>query len=97
MRFEITVNGVHKCIVGVPDFGVLSAIMTRVKRNPARANLNKFKNSTREEFLREKVELEVGGLDSSSNDHDGDHFNYLREELKPGDEVLNRGLVISPG
>jgi hypothetical protein len=51
MRFEITVNGVHKCIVGVPDFGVLSAILTRVKRNPARANLNKFKNSTPEEFL----------------------------------------------
>ena len=82
-------------MAGVEGFGVLSAILTRVKRNPTKVNAKKLQNSTLEEFVKEKVELEVGGLDSNRDDIDGEHFHYLRDSLKPGDEILIR--ILPPG
>lgn len=87
MRFEVLLNGKSLCIAGTPDFGVLSAIVTRVKRNPDDEKLV----DAPDRFFKEFVELSVGGLDSSERKS----LHWLRECLKQGDEVTIR--VLKPG
>jgi hypothetical protein len=96
MRFEVSINGEKACTAGIQDFGVLSAIVTRVKRNPNKVNPSKLKNSTLEEFLEELTEIEITGLDSndSAGEH-GKHVHWLRQVLKAGDEIIIR--VLPPG
>jgi len=96
MRFEVFVNGKKTLIAGIDGFGVLTAILTRVKRNPRRVDLSRLENCTFEQFLEEKVDLQVGGLDS--NDQTGEHGQnvvWLKQVLQPGDEVTFR--VLPPG
>jgi hypothetical protein len=96
MRFEITVNGKRYCVAGSGAYGVLSAILSWVKRRPDRYDPAKNKDCTLEEWATEELTFDVGGLDSSDpagsrqirwNPKDGPMV------LKPGDEVLIRVLA----
>ena len=92
MRFEISINGKRHCIAGQNAFGVLSAILSWVKRRPERFPDNG--TMTLEEWTAEELRFDVGGIDNddpagpqqtSWNPQDG-----LR--LKAGDEILIRIL-----
>jgi hypothetical protein len=93
VRFEVLINGKRICTAGVNGYGVLSAVLSRVKRNPTQVTPTALENTTLERFLAELVEFEVGGLDSS--DAAGEHGQYLTWHKRPmqvGDEVTIRIL-----
>lgn len=90
MRFEVLLNGKRLCIAGVPEFGVLSTIVCRVKRNPAQELPEKHANVS-EDFFNEYVELSVGGLNSTERKS----LHWIREFISAGDEVTIR--VLEPG
>ncbi len=92
LRFEVLVNGVVKCVVGVEEFGVLSAIVGWVKRSPDQITpaMRARPGFDEEEFLAEEVSLSVTGLDSPT-DH---HVQWLERSLIPGDVVTIRVLGV---
>ena len=97
MRLEVSINGKKKCVAGIESFGVLTAIITRLKLRPERFDEERHADITKEEFLREKVNIEIGGVDSNEDKGvHGQHFNYLQDELKEGDEVVIRILPSGP-
>jgi hypothetical protein len=85
IRFEVSINGVVKCVVGIEEFGVLSAIVGWVKRSPKNISTGmRAKDGFNEAgFLEEKIGLHVTGLDSPTDKH----FQWLEETLRPGDVV----------
>ncbi|HEX4327747.1 MAG TPA: hypothetical protein VH105_13065 [Burkholderiales bacterium] len=92
IRFEVSVNGAVKCVAGIEEFGVLSAIVGWVKRSPqtltpgmrAKAGFNE------NDFLEEKISLDVSGLDSAADEH----VHWLQEGLAPGDVVTIKVLGV---
>ena len=90
LRYEILVNGERVSVAGVNEYGVLSGIVSWVKRSPANitAELRARKGFDEAEFLKEVCEVTVTGLDSS-NKH---HFEWAQRALEPGDEVTIRIL-----
>jgi hypothetical protein len=46
MRFEVLINGEKVCTAGIQDYGVLSTTITRVKRNPNKAEKSKSPKKT---------------------------------------------------
>ena len=90
LRYELLVNGERVTVAGVREYGVLSGIVSWVKRSPANvtAELRARKGFDEAEFLREVCEVTVTGLDSSSQDH----FQWAQRSLRPGDEVTFRIL-----
>ena len=96
MRFEISINGKRYCVAGQNAFGVLSAILSWVKRRPERFD-PKNGNMTLEQWTAEELRFDVGGIDNedvtgsrqtSWNPRDG----FV---LKPGDEIVIR--ILAPG
>jgi hypothetical protein len=75
IAFTISLNGTEVCTAGVRDVGVLSAIVTWVRRRP--------KNSRRGRATEEQLVFEVGGLDSDANEH----LKWLSQRLRVGDRV----------
>jgi hypothetical protein len=69
-------------------YGVLSAILHRVKRNPKKYSSNAM---SRTEWSKERIELQIGGLDSTADEH----LDWLTKQLRIGDEVSIR--LLSPG
>ena len=55
--FEVHINGVTVCTAGVGDLGVLSAILTWVKRDPARCP----EGTDQDEWCHEKLFFDLGG------------------------------------
>src|SRR4249919_3433307 len=96
MRFEILVNGKRVCLAGIPGYGVLTATLSWVKRNPASVDRTTIKTSSLESFLKELIELEVGGLNTNADagEH-GQRLNWLKQHLREGDEIAFR--VLPPG
>jgi hypothetical protein len=54
IAFEVSLNGKRVCTAGVQDFGVLSAIVSWVRRRPAQSRDGKT--------IEEELTVEVGGL-----------------------------------
>ena len=100
-RFEILINGRKACVAGVSRFGVLSVVLTRVRRNPERFPGRKRVRYTKRTWSREKLDVYVGGLEiNGKNELDDRSLVWLRQLLKPGDRievrVLSKGPVTSP-
>ena len=90
LRIEVLLNGRPVAIAGVESFGVISAVVTWVRRNPASitAKMRSDKEFDEIHFLREICELEVSGLDAAADKH----VSWAREALRPGSEVTIRIL-----
>ena len=90
VRLEVSVNGTVRCVGGVGDFGVLSAIVGWVKRRSDRIHPDVRSAPDFDEagMLKQRIDVQFGGLDSSSDQH----VHWLNEELKPGDVVTIRVL-----
>lgn len=91
VRFQVLVNGKQLCIAGVDRFGVLSACMSWVRRDPERyvawkAEAEPTWSTSPEEWSRENIELSVTSLPQ---------LPWCRHELSIGDEVTIR--VLGPG
>lgn len=96
-RFEVLINGRKACVAGVARFGVLSVILTRVKRSPERFPGTKHVRYTKRTWSLEKLDVHVGGLEINGKDQLNDrHFVWLKQLLKPGDTVTVRVLSAGP-
>jgi hypothetical protein len=76
--FEVRVNGTLACTAGVGDVGVLSVIVTWVKRDRQVCPKDRDEN----EWSREDLGLSVSGLKGIYN-----HVGWLSQDLRSGDEV----------
>jgi len=90
LRFEVLVNGQPIAVTGTNSYGVLSAIVSWVRRSPGAItdDVRSRPNFDEDAFLKETCELELGGMDSTANRHVG----WPGVNLKPGDEVTIRIL-----
>ena len=90
VRLEVSVNSVVRCVGGIGDFGVLSAIVGWVKRRSERIHpeVRSATDFDEAEMLKQRIDVQFGGLDSSTDRH----VQWLNEELKPGDVVTIRVL-----
>ena len=75
IAFQVTVNGSAVCTAGMNDFGVVSAIMTWVRRTPDKSADGKS--------IEEELTFDIGGLDSTA----GEHLKWVKTELRVGDTV----------
>lgn len=92
MRFELIINGEKICVSGIKEFGVLTAILSWVKRNPELYDPEN--HGTFEEWAEEELTLRLGGLESN-NPQIPKHVEWVRAALKAGDEIILR--VLPPG
>lgn len=74
IAFDIYVNEKHRCTASVGDRGVLSAILSWVKR------------SGRLEGEPEELNFDVGGI-ANSTEQSFDSVKWINEELSIGDEI----------
>ena len=75
IAFRVSLNGKELCTAGVRNFGVLSAIVTWVRRKPAHNRNGKT--------MKEKLTADIGGLDSKTNEH----LKWLSRRLRIGDRL----------
>ena len=94
IRFEVSVNGAVRCVAGVGEYGVLSAIVGWLRRAPDKIpeRARQREGFSEQEWLEQKIDLNLGGLDSASDTH----VSWLAETLKPGDVVTIRVLGAGP-
>jgi hypothetical protein len=95
IRFQLEINGESVCIAGIDSFGVLTAIVTWAKRDPARFNPEKHLHSSIEQFGCEEIDIELGGLDSNIQPDARRPLAWHRRTLKAGDVVTIR--ILEPG
>ena len=90
LRFQVVITGRRACVSGMEGYGVLSAVLSRVKRNPtAYPGKNKHR-ITKAQWSKERIEFEVGGLDSIADQH----VHWLRRDLRIGDKIV---IKLLPG
>jgi hypothetical protein len=94
VRIEVLLDGRRVAVAGVEAFGVLSAVVTWVRRNPSSvtAKMRSDKDFDETYFLREICEVELSGLDAVANEH----LFWGKEALRPGSEVTIRVLPAGP-
>lgn len=92
-RFQVLVNGEVRGTVALETIGVLTAIISWVRRDPAVIpdDLRRAPDFAEADWAGERIEVEVGGLDSFTRQN----LKWLETELTVGDEVTVR--VLSPG
>jgi hypothetical protein len=78
IAFEVSLNGKVVSTAGVKDFGVLTAILSWVRRRSDKARDGKT--------IEEELTFEVGGLDSHNPDL-SEHLKWLSKALHVGDVV----------
>lgn len=82
--FEVRVNGKLVCTAGTGETGVLSAILTWVKHQ----------SETCPEDMEEgdwcREDLDLGVADVAHQDDKSGHVSWLKQALKPGDNVAVR-------
>ena len=79
--FEVFVNGQRKCVAGVAERGVLTTILSWVKRDRHEADEGDWTEGDVEE-----MRLSVGGL--TRHGEDSLHLEWLKERLAIGDEIV---------
>lgn len=89
--FEVSVNGKRVCRAGIGEYGVLTSIVTWVKRHIS--NMPPQGDDPKE-FLTEEIRLEIGGLETIPGEI-GDHLAWSTPEVGVGDEVRIK-IVDSP-
>jgi hypothetical protein len=82
IALEVHVNGKKRCVAGIKDDGVVSAILSWVGRGRPERGLPA-----------EDVSLRVGGLDSLKDEH----MDWLLEDLMVNDEVMIRIVDVRKG
>jgi hypothetical protein len=80
IAFEVSLNGKRACVAGVEGFGVLSAILSWVRRHPEKRRQGR----TAAEGL-----IVVGGLRSEASGP-GEHLKWISRSLRVGDRVSIR-------
>ena len=80
IAFEVSLNGNKVCNAGVGDVGVLTTIITWVRRNGVNTETRELEN------IEEELTLDVSGLISSRNEH----VRWSESKLAVGDEILIR-------
>ena len=75
IAFKLSINGEYICTAGFPAFGVLSAIITWVRRKP--------ENGRDGQTMEEELTAELGGLDSETREH----VKWWSQRLRVGDRV----------
>lgn len=78
--FEVSLNGRRACVAGVPGFGVLSLVVSAVRRPPQATGRSRTKQELR---------LEVAGLESRDSGP-GEHLKWIARNLRAGDRVSIR-------
>ena len=73
--FKVSLNGKRVCTAGVRNFGVVSAIVTWVRRRPEKSRDGKS--------IEEELTADIGGLDSDANEH----LKWLARRLNVGDRI----------
>jgi hypothetical protein len=86
VRFEVFVNGERICIAGFDSFGVMTAVLTSVERNPEKAKNLKTDRSL-ESLVTPEVDFHVGGLDCADADAEWSVTWANLFKLSPGDEI----------
>jgi hypothetical protein len=81
IAFEVAVNGKRTCIAGVENFGVVSTILTWVRR--------RSEHSRDGNTIEEELTAEVRALDSRDPTA-GEHLKWLSETLRVGDTISIR-------
>ena len=72
LALEVHINGKRRCLAGIANDGVVSAILSWVGRGHPERGLPK-----------EDMSIRVGGLDSERREH----MDWLQQELAAGDDV----------
>ncbi len=82
MVFEIKINGEKVCNAGLYSTGVLSTIISWVKKN----HEDSTSNQESESLIKKRIAISVGG---TSLDVEGDRYNYkwIDRTLQVGDEI----------
>jgi hypothetical protein len=80
IAFEVFLNGNKVCTAGVGDLGVLTAMLTWVRREGKNTESKESRN------VEEELTLNVGGFVSSKNEH----VRWTDDKLTVGDEVCIR-------
>ena len=95
VRIEVLLNGRRIAIAGVEQFGVVSAIVSWVLRDPSKitAEMRADPDFNQAYFLREKCELDLGGFDSPLDRH----ISWAHEAIGPGSEVTIRSRYARSG
>ena len=75
IAFKLSINGEHICTAGVRDFGVVSAVITWVRRKP--------ENGRDGKIIEEELTADLGGLDGESKEH----LKWWSQRLRVGDRV----------
>ena len=75
IAFKVSLNGKKACVAGVRDFGVLSAVVTWVRRRP--------ENTRRRREAEKELTAEIAGLDSTTHEH----VKWLGRRLRVGDRL----------
>lgn len=78
IAFEVTVNGQRVCTAGIDEWGVLTAILSWVRR--------RSEQSEDGSKVEEELTLDVGGLDSTTPEH----LKWMVSALQVGDTVSVR-------
>jgi hypothetical protein len=81
IAFEVSLNGKLVCTAGIGDFGVLTSILTWVRRRPA--------YSRNGDTVEEELTFEVSGRDSREPTA-SENLTWLSETLDVGDNVSIR-------
>lgn len=75
ITFRVSLNGRDICTAGIRDFGVLTAMVTWVRRKPEQGRRGKR--------IEEQLTADIGGLDSAANEH----VSWLSRRLRVGDRI----------
>jgi hypothetical protein len=80
IAFEVSLNGKKICVAGVGDLGVLTTMLSWVRREGRNTETGEPGK------IEEELTLSVGGLMSSTNEH----VQWTESALTVGDEVYIR-------
>jgi hypothetical protein len=79
--FEVTINGVRVCTAGIGDAGVLTSIVSFMKRNTSETTTEAQDDNS------ETLDLRVGGL-AQRGPGMTEHVEWLNQNLAVGDEIV---------
>lgn len=80
--FEVMINGKKICTAGVGDAGVLSALLTFVKRPKG----SEETQGNQDQGKSESIDLRVGGI-ANVDPETSEHVDWLHQYLSVGDEI----------
>ena len=93
IRFQVLVNGEVRGTAGLEAIGVLTVVLSWVRRDPAAIpeDARAAPDFTEDDWAGDRANVHLGGLDSIARQH----LRWLEAELAVGDEVTVR--LLPPG